>query len=73
MNYPYEPAYFPPAPVLTISLAYPGEAFQIGPLPALVDTGSDVSFVPIVQFVSIRGKKQKTPDGLAPPAFHFGI
>lgn len=47
MSLPYDAHYFPPAPTLSVRLAYPGEAFQIGPLLALVDTGSDVSLVPL--------------------------
>lgn len=40
--------YFPPAPVLNIALAYPDESPIVGPLPALVDTGADGTFIPMV-------------------------
>jgi predicted aspartyl protease len=46
MQFGYDESYFPPAPSLEISLAVPDEAFSIGPLQALVDTGTDVSLVP---------------------------
>lgn len=46
MNVPYDTGYTPPAPILEIRLAAPGEAPQVGPLPAVVDTGSDGTLVP---------------------------
>ncbi len=46
MSLPYDANYFPPAPVLTVKLAYPGEALQIGPFTAIADTGSDASLAP---------------------------
>ena len=46
MKTPYSQAYFPPAPVLMISLAVPEEASRFGPQPALIDTGADGTFIP---------------------------
>lgn len=37
----------PPAPVLDIRLALPGESFSVGPLTALLDTGADATIVPL--------------------------
>ncbi len=46
MKTSYSQDYSPPAPVLLISLAIPEASPQIGPHPALIDTGADGSFVP---------------------------
>jgi predicted aspartyl protease len=46
MKFPYSNAYFPPAPVLLISLAVPEASSHIGPYSALIDTGADGTFVP---------------------------
>ena len=46
MKNPYSRDYFPPAPVLPVSLAVPEGPPQIGPRLALVDTGADGTFVP---------------------------
>jgi hypothetical protein len=47
MSIAYSADYFPPAPILEIALAYPDESPTVGPLPALVDTGSDGTFIPM--------------------------
>lgn len=46
MNAPYDQSYVPPVPVIEIALRLP-EGDQIGPLPAVIDTGADVTVVPI--------------------------
>lgn len=46
MSTPYDPAYQPPAPVVSIRLAAPGEPPQVRPLSAVVDTGSDGTLIP---------------------------
>lgn len=46
MNIPYDSSYDPPAPVLSIRLAAPGEPPQVRPLSAVVDTGSDGTLIP---------------------------
>lgn len=43
---PYSVDFFPPAPILQVSLALPDRAPQIGPIQALIDTGADGTFVP---------------------------
>lgn len=47
MKFAYDQHYFPPAPSIKIRLAPLDESFQVGPLVALVDTGADVSIIPI--------------------------
>ena len=39
--------YFPPAPHVEIRLGLPDASLAAGPLPAFVDTGADVSLVPV--------------------------
>ena len=46
MSIPYDATYIPPAPILQIRLAAPGEQPQVGPLIAIVDTGSDGTLIP---------------------------
>ena len=46
MKIPYSLDYFPPAPMLQVTLAAPEEVMQIGPSLALIDTGADGTFVP---------------------------
>ncbi len=46
MKTPFSRHYFPPAPVLQVSLAAPEESPQLGPREALVDTGADGTFIP---------------------------
>jgi predicted aspartyl protease len=48
MKAAYSRDYTPPAPILPISLATPEEAPQIGPQPALIDTGADGTFIPTI-------------------------
>lgn len=44
MRVPYNQAYWPPFPTLTIVLQSNDE--RLGPLPALLDSGADVSLIP---------------------------
>ena len=46
MSLPYDATYHPPAPVLSLRLAAPGEPPQVRPLSALVDTGSEGTLFP---------------------------
>jgi predicted aspartyl protease len=46
MKFPYDLGYFPSAPSVEIQLGVLDEAFRVGPLRALVDTGADVTIVP---------------------------
>jgi predicted aspartyl protease len=45
-NQSYSPDYFPPAPVLPVRIAIQDESSERNSIPALVDTGSDGTFVP---------------------------
>ncbi len=47
MTFPYDATYFPPFPTLEVTLSTPAEGLTVGPLSALVDTGSDATFVPV--------------------------
>ncbi len=47
MKFPYDASYLPAAPSIEIRIGAPEEPLRIGPLAALVDTGADVSIVPI--------------------------
>jgi len=46
MSIPYLDSYYPPIPVLEISLGYPQEMLTHGSLTALIDTGADGTLVP---------------------------
>ena len=46
MSVRYNTDYTPPIPVLSIRLAAPGEAPQVEPLSAILDTGSDGTLIP---------------------------
>jgi predicted aspartyl protease len=47
MSTTYTDAYWPPFPVLEISLAIRDQTPSIGPFQALIDTGADGAFVPV--------------------------
>jgi predicted aspartyl protease len=47
MKSPYDSYYSPPAPSVEIWLGTPGESLASGPHQALVDTGADISLVPL--------------------------
>lgn len=47
MKFLYDARYFPPAPSVEIRLGTPGESLSPDPHPALVDTGADISLVPL--------------------------
>ncbi len=46
MSHPYLDTYYPPMPAVEIHLGYPGEAFDVGPVVAILDTGADSTLVP---------------------------
>ena len=50
----YSEEYYPPMPVLDITLAAPQEDNWIGPYSAIVDTGADFSVVPMSYLHRIR-------------------
>jgi predicted aspartyl protease len=47
MKFPYDSHYFPPAPSVEIRLGTPGESLASGSHQALIDTGADISLVPL--------------------------
>ena len=47
MKFAYDTHYVPPAPHIEIRLGLPSESLAIGPLQAFVDTGADISLVPL--------------------------
>ena len=47
MSEAYLTSYFPPIPILSIYLSPVGEAPEIGPLTAIVDSGADATIVPL--------------------------
>lgn len=47
MNCQYNRNYFPPAPMIDITLISTAESLRSQPLPALVDSGADGTIVPI--------------------------
>ena len=59
-HYPYSGDYFPAAPILEIYLGQPGKQPIIGPLQALVDTGSDTTFIPINYLKQVKAQKVDT-------------
>lgn len=54
MSAPYDPSQTPPAPVLPVRLAAPGEAAQGEAQSAFVDTGADGTLVPISYLEAIE-------------------
>ncbi len=47
MKVPFSQGYAPPAPVLPIHLVNPDENLRVQNIPALIDTGSDGTLVPL--------------------------
>jgi predicted aspartyl protease len=47
MTFPYDVTYFPPFPTLEVTLSTPAEGLTTDTVTALVDTGSDATFVPL--------------------------
>jgi hypothetical protein len=47
MKFSYDANYYPPAPSIEVRLGAPDESLIIGPIQALIDTGADVSIVPL--------------------------
>lgn len=46
MKFAYDDNYYPPAPMVEITLGPPGEPLVVGPLRAFVDSGADATIVP---------------------------
>ena len=53
MTFPCAAAYSPPFPALEVILSTPTEGLATGTLSALVDTGSDATFVPLAYLIQI--------------------
>ncbi len=47
MSYPYSYSYYPSAPVIEVTFITAAENLQVGPLPALLDSGADGTIVPV--------------------------
>ena len=47
MRFAYDAHYVPAAPMIEIRLGKPNESLSIGPLYAFVDTGADITLIPI--------------------------
>ncbi|MDM8527731.1 retroviral-like aspartic protease family protein [Anaerolineales bacterium HSG24] len=47
MKFSYDTSYFPPAPTIEIWLSAPDESTAQGPLMAFIDTGADLSLIPM--------------------------
>ena len=46
MSFPYNARYQPPMPTAEIALGAPAADLSLGPLPAVLDTGADITVVP---------------------------
>jgi predicted aspartyl protease len=46
MAFPYSARYQPPMPAVEIALGAPEADYSLGPLPAILDTGADITVVP---------------------------
>jgi predicted aspartyl protease len=54
MKFPYDSHYLPPAPSVEIWLGTPGEPLASDSHQALVDTGADISMIPIQHVRSLQ-------------------
>lgn len=46
MNFAYSDDFYPPAPIVEVSLITAAESLRVGPFPALMDSGADGTLVP---------------------------
>jgi len=51
---------FPPAPVLNVRLSFPGDPAPAINYPALVDTGSDFTIVPLPYLLSVNALEMRS-------------
>lgn len=58
--YPIQHRQIPPAPVLNVRLSFPGESASSTVYPALVDTGSDFTIVPLPYLLSISAPETRS-------------
>jgi predicted aspartyl protease len=47
MKFSYDTSYYPPAPTIEIWLGTPDESLSDGPFRAFIDTGADMSLIPL--------------------------
>jgi predicted aspartyl protease len=60
MSTPFSTDKFPPAPILNIRLSFPGESASAAVYPALVDTGSDFTIVPLQYLLPITAPETRS-------------
>ncbi len=53
-SHPHQTTYTPPIPALEIGLQTPEGEQSIGPLPAVLDTGADITLVPLTLLEQIK-------------------
>jgi predicted aspartyl protease len=54
VKFDYSRSYYPPIPVIEISLISVAESLRVGPMPALVDTGADGTVAPVALLRQIQ-------------------
>lgn len=54
MQYSYSSRYHPPMPAVEVALGAPGADFSLGPLPTIIDTGADITIVPMEYLIHMN-------------------
>ncbi len=54
MTYPYELQYVPPLPIIPVQLSLPGDPPRTGLLNAAIDTGADLSIIPVAYLIALE-------------------
>jgi hypothetical protein len=57
-GHPHQSAYTPPIPALEITLQDPDGNLSVGPLEAVLDTGADISLVPVTLLEQLAAPEQ---------------
>jgi len=60
MAFPFTTQKLPPAPVMPIRLSSPGEPASVSEYPALIDTGSDFTLVPLRTLLGINAPETRS-------------
>lgn len=60
MIQPYFTDYFPPFPVLDVTLAIPLENDWIGPFTMIIDSGADITIIPITLLGDLKLPVERT-------------
>jgi hypothetical protein len=55
MSFRYSLRYHPPMPTAEIALGAPEADFTLGPLPAILDTGGDITLIPREYLIQLDG------------------